>query len=938
MKAFIGEKEAARLKAIRQYQILDTPPEEAFDDLVFLAAQACNTPIAIINLIDFNRQWFKAKVGLEVNEMPLSIGFCPTCLELSDELVIEDASIDKRFANSPLVMDKPHARFYAGVPLITPTGEVIGTVCVVDKVAKKINQEQLESLRRIARLVIRQLELRRNLSEVVLIQKEYKQAQQALYQSESTLHSFFDSAPMLMGIVEVKDNDIFYVSGNKATAKFLDFSPESLIDKLGTEIGISPENIQEWIFYCKKAYETQTPESFEFLHHTVNGDKWLRTTFSPIACNETCCNRLAYIAEDISDRRQGEEDLRWKEALLRSMTSVSPLAFFVVDNRTDDILYFNDRFLEIWEIEHLKEGISKGELKNQHLIPECLQLIEDIPSFVESCKPLQNENNRSVIEDEIVFSDGRTIRRFSTQVRDKDDKYFGRLYIFEDISTRKQAEHQLREQATLLDIATDAVIVRDLYHNILMWNKSAQKLYGWSKEEAIGQNAMKLLYREILPIHQEIHKTVITQGSWQGEIHKYTKSGQEIIVDSRWTLVLNEHSQPKSILVVDTDVTQEKIRKNQVLRAQRMESIGTLASGIAHDLNNVLSPILMSVQLLKSRHHEERSKQIFNIIESNVKRGANLVKQVLSFARGIQGDHTVLQIQHLILEIREIVIQTFPKSIVLNTEFDSNLFTVCGDSTQLHQVLINLCLNARDAMPDGGNLKITAENVFIDENYAWMNLEAQVGFYVMILVSDTGIGIKNELLDRIFEPFFTTKEFGQGTGLGLSTVQGIIKGHNGFINTSSIVGRGTTFKVYLPAVNHQAIQSIEDLDMPRGNGEWVMVVDDELAIREITKASLEHHNYQVITASDGIEAIAIYAMNRDKIKTAIVDMMMPNMDGATTITNLQRMNPQLRIIAVSGLATPDQVPLNQNSLFSAFLPKPYTTQELLKTIYTVNGH
>ncbi len=938
MEAFEGKQGAARLKAIGQYKIIDTPPEEAFDDLVFLAAQACGTPIAIINLIDSNRQWFKAKVGVEIQEIPLEPGFCSCCVKSNNELIVEDALIDERFVNSPLVTGEPYVRFYAGVPLVVPTGEVIGTISVLDKIPRKINQGQLDSLKRIARLVIRQLELRRNLSELVSIQKEYKQAQEALYQSESTLRSFFDSAPILMGIVEVKDNDIFYVSGNQATAKFFEFSTEVLKDKLATEIGMSPENIKEWISFSNQAYSSKTPVSFDYLHHTANGEKWLRTTFSPIACNDKFCHRLAYIAEDISERREDEEDLRWKEALLRSMASVSPLAFFVVDNRSDNILYFNDRFLEIWEIEHLKEKMSKGELKNKDIIPECLQLIEDIPSFAESCKPLQDENNRSVIEDEIAFSDGRTIRRFSTQVRDKDDKYFGRLYIFEDISTRKQAEHQLREQATLLDIASDAVIVRDLYHNILMWNKSAQKLYGWTKKEAVGQNAMKLLYRDILPIHQEIHKTVISQGSWQGEIHKYTKSGQEIIVESRWTLVLNEHSQPKSILVVDTDVTQEKILENQVLRAQRMESIGTLASGIAHDLNNVLSPILMSVQLLKAKHNEERSRQIFTIIENNAKRGANLVKQVLSFARGIEGDHTVLQIQHLILEIRQVVTQTFPKIITINTGFDADLLTVFGDSTQIHQVLINLCLNARDAMLNGGHLSITAQNIFIDENYAWMHLEAEVGFYVVITISDTGVGIPNELLDRIFEPFFTTKEFGQGTGLGLSTVQGIIKGHHGFINVSSIVGKGTEFKVYLPAVNHAPSQSIEDLDMPKGNGEWVMVVDDELAIREINKASLEHHNYQVMTASDGIEAIAIYAQNRDKIKTAIVDMMMPNMDGATTIVTLQRMNPQIRIIAVSGLATGDQVPLNQNSLFSAFLAKPYTTQELLKTLYAVNSH
>ncbi|MBF2008219.1 MAG: PAS domain S-box protein [Chlorogloeopsis fritschii C42_A2020_084] len=936
MKTLVNNHhEVKRIEVLRQYQILDSLPEQAFDDLAFLAAQICHTPIALINLIDVNRQWFKAKVGLDVAEMPIEIGFCPLCLEQGDVLVIPDTLADQRFATSPVVQSEPHVRFYAGVPLLAPEGIAIGTVCIADRVPREITSEQVEALKAISRLVIRQLELRRNLTELIEIKTEYQQAQAALQQSECTLRSFFDSTPMMMGVVELQDNDILHISDNATSAKFFGKTPEVMRNRLESEIGMPRQQVCEWLKYYREAERTKSSVSFEYAHHTPQGEKWLKATVSSIAACCNCVKQFAYVVEDITERKQAEDNLRAAEALLRSMTGVSPLAFYVVDNRTDEILYFNDRFCEIWRIQHLKEQMVCGKLKNQDIIPDCLKLVVDIPTFADACQPLQNENNRSVVEDEILFTDGRIIRRFSTQVRDASDRYFGRLYIFEDITARKQAEQQVREQAALLDITSDAIIVRDLSNKILLWNKSAENLYGWSSQEAIGKYANELLYNEPSPLLQEIHQTVLEHGSWQGELPKTQKSGKQIIVESRWTLVRNERLQPKSILVVDTDITQKKLLEKQFLRNQRMESIGTLASGIAHDLNNVLSPILMSVQLLQANSREERDRQILSIVETNVKRGANLVKQVLSFARGIEGDRTILQVKHLILEMKQIIEQTFPKSITLETEIQPELWNVCGDATQLHQVLINLCLNARDAMPGGGTLKISARNIFIDENYARVHLDAKVGYYIVLSVADTGVGIPNELLDRIFEPFFTTKELGKGTGLGLSTVMGIIKGHGGFITVSSQPGKGTKFKVYLSAIQTDTIPLPEDLEVPKGNGQYILVVDDESAVREITATSLEEHNYKALVACDGIEAVALYAQYKDKIRGAIIDMMMPNMDGTTTINTLQKMNPLLPIVAVSGLASSEQIPQLKTSKRFAFLAKPYTAQELLKTLHSV---
>ncbi len=928
-----SQNEALRLKALYQYEILDTLPEEAFDDLVLLAKQVAGTPIALINLVDSERQWFKAKVGLNLQEIPRNMGFCSACINLGETLIIPDTLATEKFAKNPSVISEPYARFYAGVPLITPVGKVIGTLCVIDTIPNSITPEQVESLQAISRLIIKQLEIRNGLRKLGEIKTGYEQAKEALDESESIIKGFFDSAPMMMGIVELRENDILHISGNTAAADFLGLTAEKMKNRFVSDMGVPSQLISQWIDFYRQTESTRSSITFEYPYENKDGCRWLKAKVSLIT-NGSEHQRFAYLADDITQRKEAEEKLRWKQTLLRSMTSVSPLAFYVVENRTGNILYANQRFYEIWGIEYLKQRVEEGECQHEYIVEECRKLTSQIPAFIKSCQP--NYIEKCICEDEILLPDGRTIRRFSREIQNQENQDFARLYMFENITSRKHTEHQLREQAALLDIASDAIIMRDLSHKILLWNKSAERIYGWMEEEAINKNAQELLQPKLLlGKNQDIYNTVLQEGSWQGELRKVSKSNQEILIESRWTLVRDEHQRPKSILTVDTDITQKKELETQFLRAQRMESLGTLASGIAHDLNNVLSPILMSVQLLKNKSREEQEMSMLSIVENNAKRGANLVKQVLSFARGIEGDRTVIPVEELIWEIKQIVEQTFPKSIVFNGSIHQDLWHVWGDNTQLHQVLLNLCLNARDAMPDGGKLTISAENIVIDDNYAGMHLDAKAGSYVVIRVADTGIGIPQELLGRIFEPFFTTKEFGKGTGLGLSTVIGIIKGHNGFINVSSSVGQFTKFEIYLPAASTNMTQKAASWKIPLGSGELILVVDDEPSVRDITLATLEQHNYQVMTANDGIEAVALYAQHKNKIKAAIIDMMMPNMDGATTINTLYKMNPYLRMIAVSGLATSEQVPFDKKSKYTAFLPKPYTAQELLIALHSV---
>ncbi|WP_225895665.1 response regulator [Dendronalium phyllosphericum] len=511
-----------------------------------------------------------------------------------------------------------------------------------------------------------------------------------------------------------------------------------------------------------------------------------------------------------------------------------------------------------------------------------------------------------------------------------------------EIFERKQAEQKIREQAALLDITKDAILVQDLDNQIQFWNQGAECLYGWTKEEAVGKNTNQLLYsQETLAKLKNIQKTVAEFGSWQGELYQVIKQGQEIIVASRWTLVYDERGKPKSILVVNSNITEKKQLEAQFLRAQRMESLGTLASGIAHDLNNALTPIMMSVQLIEKKITDDKSQKWLSIMETNIKRAAELVKQVLWFSQKVQDRFTTLQVKDLISEIENIIKQTFPKNIEIHVKTPKrNLWNISGDATQLHQVLMNLCINARDAMPNGGILRISARNFWVDSQYARMNIDAKVGSYVMICVSDTGAGISKEIVDRIFEPFFTTKEVGQGTGLGLSTVMGIIKSHNGFVNVVSELEKGTEFQVCLPITQIIAKETTEETvkdyeKLPVGHGELILVVDDEDAILEITKTSLEKNAYQVLVASDGIEAIALYTKYQQEISVVLIDMMMPYMDGLTTSQVLKKINPEVKIIAVSGLSSNNEMIKVVGNNIKNFMLKPYTSHDLLKSLQKV---
>jgi PAS domain S-box-containing protein len=673
-------------------------------------------------------------------------------------------------------------------------------------------------------------------------------------------------------------------------------------------------------------------------------------------------------AEDITERKLITKDLAWKTAFTEAMVE-SALDGILVVNDQGQTIFQNRRFIALW---NMPERVA-AEKEDAVRVKFVLDQIKYPDRFIEKLTYL-NSHQDEVSRDEIELNDGRVFDRYSAPVIGKDEKYYGRIWTFRDITESKRAAAELivankelvfqnaekekravelinankeliveraernkreAQYQALFDASPDCIIVVNASGNIVNVNHQTESLFGYIKEELAGKPIEILLpdrfkdYRALIrtfasnPQVQPIGKGV--------QLFSKRKDGTEFPIDVALSPIQTEKE--LNVIVTVRDVTEKKNLERQFLRAQRLESIGTLAGGIAHDLNNILGPIMMSIDILRNKYAEEKDAAMLDMLSSSAQRGADLVKQVLSFARGVEGEHAVVQILHIVKEIEKIAKETFPRSIEIKTVLSKDLWTISADSTQIHQVLMNLCVNARDAMPNGGTITISAENVNVDAQYARMNAEAMEGRYIVLRITDTGTGISPEILERMFEPFFTTKEVGKGTGLGLSTTHAIIKSHGGFINVYSEMGKGTEFKIFLPAEEgEQPIAPEEDQAAPVGNGELILVVDDEAAIREITKLTLEAYGYTVVMAEDGTAAVAAYVQHGEQIALVITDMMMPFMDGASTIRAIRQINPNARFIAVSGLMQKSDVGASLGDVVT--LQKPYTAEKMLKSIYS----
>ena len=637
-----------------------------------------------------------------------------------------------------------------------------------------------------------------------------------------------------------------------------------------------------------------------------------------LTCNRTHTSRL--------ERTQARRGKIGERASLSEFGDRQPPGTFCLFDQAGKFLRWNFNLEAI-------SGYSPKEIAEMH----------PMDFFAEECKPAVREAIDSVftdgasdVEAEVVSKSGRRGHYYFNAKRIFVDGKACVICAGIDMTSHKLAKIKIHEQANLLELARDAIFVRSLDEKIRYWNKGAEGLYGWTKREAIGGNFATMAYPD-RGLFEEAKRILLEKGEWSGEVRKLTKTRREVLVASRWTLLRDRDGKAGSILVIDSDITERKQLEAQFLRTQRMESIGQLAGGIAHDLNNILAPILMCAQTLHKEVESSDGRSMLTTIESTARRGAEIVKQITTFAKGVEGNRVPLKTQYLFAETVRIVRETFPKSIILKTDLKESRWMVFGDATQLHQVLLNLAVNARDAMPHGGTLCLAAEDVRLDEAAVRLMPELQPGPHVLFRVSDTGTGIAPEIGDKIFDPFFTTKGPDKGTGLGLSTVMGIVKSHNGYIRFGSKVGEGTEFRIYLPAdLTGMATEVRGAPTAPaQGAGELILIIDDEEAICSVVKRILESNRYRTVIANNGTEAIALFTNGTKEIDLVLTDLNMPSMSGSDIIAILKEINPDVPIIVATG-ADSTHGPTSAAELgVQALLKKPFDISTLLETLNKV---
>jgi PAS domain S-box-containing protein len=665
--------------------------------------------------------------------------------------------------------------------------------------------------------------------------------------------------------------------------------------------------------------------------------RWVHTLTAPSRNADGDITGFVGTVEDITKRRAAELAVVESEERYRKMLMLSPDAHFV---HVDGLITFVNRACcQLLGAENPSRLIGRPALQVTH------------PDFHKHVRERRGKNgdDQPVRHSEVKFVrlDGTTV---DVEVASVAFDFRGRRevqVVARDISARNQAVTALRESEERFKLVaravSDVVWDWDLAANTLWWNDGILTTFGFGAEDiepGVESWTSRIHPDERNRVVESIHRAIDGgMESWTSEYRFQRKDETYAFVQDRGYILRDSDGKGIRMVGGKRDLTEQKEMEVHALRAQRMESIGTLAGGIAHDLNNVLAPIMMSIELLKlDSDNDPRRRKILDTVHVSCQRGADLVRQVLSFARGLDGQRVAIRLLPLIDDLKGIISETFPRNIRIVTKVSRDLWSMTGDPTQLHQLLLNLAVNARDAMPDGGKLTITAENVTIDDQYAGTSGDAKAGSHILLQVTDTGFGIPAEMRERIFEPFFTTKEQGKGTGLGLATVHSVIKNHGGFLNLESEVGRGTTFKIYLPADSaNRPPDTLHPLipELPRGKDELVLVIDDEFSIRDITQQTLETFGYRVITASDGAQAVVLYAKQPHQIGLVITDMMMPIMDGAATIHVLTRINPLVRVIATSGLDVADNVAKATRAGVNDFLRKPYTAQTLVRLVREV---
>lgn len=647
------------------------------------------------------------------------------------------------------------------------------------------------------------------------------------------------------------------------------------------------------------------------------GERHLRLVAEPSRGGAGARGRLSGAAHDVTDVVVEQRQRRAVEELLSTTLNTITDGLGIVDDEWR-FTFVNDRLAAMI-------GVDRAELVGAvvwQAVPELIGSEFEI-AFRDAVARRSTVRLRDRIEgrdawiDAIAYPNGNGLAVLARNVT--EDELAARRY--------QQAQDQLITLGRLLDISADAILVRDPQHRILYANAGAKALYGWNGIDVIGADA-----RDLIDVDRDVAtaamSTVLASGNWAGRVAVRAPDQREVLTASRWQLLRDEKGEPESILSVSVDVTEEVAREDSMRRVERMDSLGAFASGIAHDLNNVLTPILMAAQLLSQRLAGAPERETATMIEAAARRGADMVQQVVAFSRGIEGRQDRVDLSALLDEFRGLLAKLVRPPIEVVMAPPPSGIVLSGDSTQLLQVLTNLVSNARDAIAGAGTITVDARVTPNDQG---------LGSWVVIDVTDTGKGMSDEVLRRLWEPFFTTKPVGEGTGLGLPMAAAIVRSHRGVIEAHSDGVSGSQFSVTLPAEVASAPSAPKtpgaDVEaLPRGDGERLLVVDDDQAIRAIVRHALETHGYEVRVASSGADAWRMIESGQVDPALVLTEITMPGGSGTELVERLGATRPALPVLLMSGRDDGPAAYVAGAHRVLGFLDKPLTASTLLNAV------
>jgi len=920
-----------RLAALHRTGLLETPAEDRFDAFTRLAAQILGVPKVFVSLVDADRQYFKSISCGDSAESagwhPLETCFCQDVVGTGMPVILADAWNEPAFAERGTKV-----RAYAGVPLKTNEGHVLGALCAIDERPRDWSRRDIDVLASLATAVMAEIQRR-------IAERAAHDTNLRLIAERTLAHAVQQQMPVGVVVAEAPSGRLVSVNAQMTEIFRTSFKPAADLHSYSELVGFhdngTPYSALEWPL--ARTVMTNAPVRGEEIRirRGDGTDGFVRMSSAPVVDADGSIAAAVVIVVDVTDQRVAERAVRATDERYKFVARATNDVIWDWDTKTNALVW-NDSVETVFG--H-KQNKIHPEIQwwYDHIHPEDRdRVIAGIHAALDQGSTSWNDHYRYRRGDGTYanVTDRAYIARDSAGVATRV------IGAITDVTERSRSEAAIRFQAQLLNAVQQAVIATDPEGLVIFWNDFAEKLYGWAAEEAVGNPIQELTPSPFLRDHGgEIGQRGAPGESWTGEFLVQGKSGKPFPALLTTAPIRDEQGNVLGYVRVSIDLSERRALEEQFRQSQKMDAVGRLAGGIAHDFNNLLTVIRLNTEIIMDGFDptDPRAEDVKQI-RSAAERASSLTRQLLAFSRKQILQPRVLDMNSVVASVEPMLRRLIGEDIAIASSCGARGYVV-ADPGQVEQILVNLVVNARDAMPQGGTISIETQNVELDETYTSEHAPVIAGRYVMLSVSDNGVGMSRETREHAFDPFFTTKEAGKGTGLGLATVYGIVKQSGGYVWIYSEPGHGTALKLYFPEVSSAAAFEAGDYkaaakEAARGS-ETILLVEDEEAVRGLASRILERQGYRVIPAQHGREAMDIATREEGRIDLVLTDVVMPGMNGRGLVERLAAIRPRIKSLYMSGYTDDDIIRRGFIEPSKSFLQKPFTSEALLQTVRKV---